>query len=188
MGLSSSFILWSLLAITVFWAVGAYNRLVRLRSDIKVAFTAFDAELVRGLDLLRGMLPPEETLAASQFDGGSAFWAGLQAAVAQCDASLAAARHRPLEAGRMAALGAARDVLATAWARVQADDNHDLAGSRVPETLRLRQQELGHAEHAAELRLGEAVTAYNAAIRQFPAVLLAQLFRFEPARVPTTMR
>lgn len=182
--LSTSLVAWSLFALTVFWAVGAYNRLVRLRAEIKTAFAAFDAEITRLLDLLRGMLPPEDALAVSQFDGGSAIWAGLQGALAQCDASLAAARHRPLEAERMGALGAARDALATAWARVQAEDAHDLAGPRVPETLHQRHQALLHGVQAEEQRLAQAVARYNTAIRQFPAVLLALLFRFEPARAP----
>lgn len=182
--LSTSLVAWSLFALAVFWAVGAYNRLVRLRADIKTAFTAFDAEVAQALDLLRGMLPPDDALVASQFDGGSAIWAGLQGALAQCDASLAAARHRPLDGERMSALGAAREALATAWTRVQAEDAHDLAGPRVPDTLRQRHQALAHAVQAQEQRLSQAVARYNAAIRQFPAVLLALLFRFEPARAP----
>lgn len=180
--MESSLVFWIVAAVGLFWSVGAYNRLVGLRAEAKTAFAGLDAELARQVQLVRDCLPAEEELAASQFEGGSAFWAGLQGAAAQLAAALAAARPRPLDAERMAALGAAQDVLATAWARAERDDAHDLAGSRLPHDLSAERARMVRAAQLAADQFNQAVANYNAAISQFPAVLLARVFGFRPAR------
>ena len=179
---TSSFVPWLIAAVTVFWAVGAYNRLVRLRSDANAAFATLDAELHKQVHLVHACVPPEEDQAQSQFTGGSAFWGGLQGAAAQLSASLAAAKARPLDPDRIAALGAAQDVLSTAWDRAERDDAHDLAGPRLPENFSGERQQLVSLTQAATEQFNQAVLRYNEAIAQFPAILLAWLFGFHPAR------
>jgi LemA protein len=183
---SSSFLPWILAAVTVFWAVGAYNRLVRLRSDAKAAFLQLESELQKQVQLVQACIPPEEEQQASQFSsqfsGGSAFWGGLQGAAAQLAASLAAARTKPLDPERIAALGAAQEVLGIAWERAERDDAHDLAGPRLPENTSGERVQLVRMSQAATERFNEAVGRYNAGIAQFPAVVLAWLFGFQPAR------
>jgi LemA protein len=179
---SSSFVPWILAAVALFWGVGAYNRLVRLRSDAKVAFNALDAELQKQVQLVLACIPPEEEQAPSQFAGGSAFWGGLQGAAAQLSASLASAKSRPLDPERIAALGAAQEVLSTAWERAERDDAHDLAGPRLPENSSSERMQLVRMTQAATEHFNHAVIQYNGAIAQFPAVLLAWLFGFQPAR------
>lgn len=180
--MSSSFIPWLVAALAVFWGVGAYNRLVRLRSDAKSAFAALESELQKQVQLVLSCIPPEEEQAPSQFTGGSAFWGGLQGAAAQLAASLAAAKSKPLDAERIAALGAAQEVLGTAWDRAERDDAHDLAGPRLPENFSGERMQLVRMAQAATEQFNQAVVHYNEAIAQFPAMLLAWLFGFEPAR------
>lgn len=182
MNTSSSFLPWVLAAVAVFWAVGAYNRLVRLRAQANAAFAELEVQLQRQLQLVHASIPPEEAQAASQFEGGSAFWAGLQGAAAQMAASLAAAAVRPLDPERMAALAAAQDVLAMAWERAEREDTHDLAGPRLPPDIGGERAQMLQRAEIATARFDEAVAAYNEAIAQFPAVLLAWLFGFRPAR------
>jgi LemA protein len=179
---SSSWIGWLAGALLLFWAVGAYNRLVRLRADANTAFAALDAELLRQLELVAACVPEGEAHPQSQFEGGSAFWGGLQGAAAQFHASLAAARVRPLEPERMAALGAAQEVLEMAWERVERDDAHDLAGPRLPDDITGERQQLVRQTQAAIRQFNEAVVRYNEAIGEFPALLLAWLFGFKPGR------
>ncbi len=179
---SSSFLPWIAAAVLLFWMVGAYNRLVRLRSEANQAFAALEAELSRQVNLVRECVPPEEEQAPSQFTGGSAFWGGLQGAAAQLQASLNAARNRPLDPDRIAALGAAQEVLSMAWDRAERDDAHDLAGPRLPEDFSGERQQLIRMTHAATEHFDQAVSRYNEAIAQFPAVLLARLFGFQPGR------
>ena len=179
---ASSFLPWILVAVTLFWAVGAYNRLVRLRSEAKGAFHALDTELQKQVQLVLACIPPEEEQAPSQFTGGSAFWGGLQGAAAQLAASLAAAKSRPLDPDRIAALGAAQEVLGVAWDRAERDDAHDLAGPRLPENFSGERQQLVRMAQAATEHFNEAVGRYNDAIAQFPAMVLAWIFGFQPAR------
>ena len=179
---SSSIVSWVLAAIAVFWAVGAYNRLVRLRSEANAAFAALEAELAKQVSLVHACVPPEEEQSPSQFTGGSAFWGGLQGAAAQLGASLASAKSRPLDPERIAALGAAQEVLSMAWDRAERDDAHDLAGPRLPENFSSERAQLVRMTHAATEHFNQAVVRYNEAIAQFPALLLAWLFGFHPAR------
>jgi LemA protein len=186
---SSSVLSWIAAAVLLFWAVGAHNRLMRLRAQANTAFTELDAGLMRQVALVDGCLAPQEEdpYPASQFDGGSAIWGGLQGAAAQLTASLAAARQRPLEPERIAALGAAQEVLVMAWERAERDDAHDLAGPRLPENVSFERAQLARQSHVATLKFNEAVARYNEAIGEFPALLLAWLFGFKPAsglRVP----
>jgi LemA protein len=181
-GMVSPWVVWVSIAVLVFWAVGAYNRLVRLRSDANSAFAALEAELGRLVALVVACLPPEEEHSASQFDGGSAFWGGLQGAAAQLAASLAAAKARPLDPDRIAALGAAQEVLEAAWERAERDDAHDLAGARLPENVTGERAQLARQVHVCVGHFNQAVARYNAAIDQFPAAFLAWLFGFKAAR------
>lgn len=180
--MQTTFLPWVIAAVTLFWMVGAYNRLVRLRSDANGAFAALEAELQKQVQLVHACVPPEDEWAPSQFTGGSAFWGGLQGAAAQLAASLASARARPLDPERIAALGAAQEVLSTAWDRAERDDAHDLAGPRLPDDFSGERTQLVRMTQAATEKFNQAVVHYNEAIAQFPAVLLAWLFGFHPAR------
>jgi LemA protein len=139
------------------------------------------------VDLVRNDLPPPEQTQPAGLDGEGSFWAGLHGAAAQFSASLAAARAKPLEPEGIAALSAAYDVLVMAWERAERDDAHDLAGPRLPETVTLRRAHLGMQTHAATEQFNLAVTRYNEAIGQFPAMLLAWLFGFRPGRGVTQL-
>jgi len=179
---STDYLPWVLAAVALFWAVGAYNRLVRLRSEANHAFAALESELARQVRLVQECTPPEDEQGQSQFTGGSAFWGGLQGAAAQLQASLAAAKSRPLDPERIAALGAAQEVLGMAWDRAERDDAHDLAGPRLPEDFSGERQQLVRMAQAATEHFNQAVNRYNEAIAQFPAALLAWLFGFHPGR------
>jgi LemA protein len=114
-------------------------------------------------------------------EGTDALWAGLAGAANQFGASLAVARQRPLDPDSIAALDTARQVLVMAWQRVQ-DEAHDLAGAQVPQTTQVQWQLLVSQSAVAADSFNLAVTSYNEAIAQFPALLLASLFGFKPAR------
>jgi len=178
----SSVVFWIVAAVLLFWTVGAYNRLMRLRAEAYTAFANLEAELAGQVDLVRNDLPSAEATQPASLDGEGSFWAGLQGAAAQFAACLAAARARPLEPEGIAALSAAQDVLAMAWERAERDDAHDLAGPRLPDTVTARRAQLALQTHAATDQFNLAVVRYNEAIAEFPALLLAWLFGFKPGR------
>jgi LemA protein len=181
----SSLVTWIAVAVLLFWGVGAYNRLVRLRGEVNAAFGELDGQLQRQIELVDALVGDEPE---SIFEGAqSSFWGGLQGAASQLRASLAAARHRPLDPERIAALGSAQRVLATAWDRAERDDMHDLAGARLPESITGQRGQITSLCIAAAERFSRCVEQYNEAIGQFPAVLLAVLFGFKAARPMPSM-
>jgi len=111
----SSPLLWIVFAIALFWALGAYNRLMRLRSAVVQSFGSFDAHMVRQVALLGEF---NASCSVQQGDGALSAHqeiAALHGAATQLSASLAVARARPLRPDAMAALAAARDVLHASW-------------------------------------------------------------------------
>lgn len=184
--MSNPLVLWGVAALLLFWSVGAYNRLVRLRSEAKGAFAALETELTRQAQLVHASLPASMihtglTQPGDLLDEVTELWSGLRAAATQLTTCLAAMRPRPLDPDAAAALSEARDVLTSAWIRV-AQEANDLAGSSIPEPLAQQWQQLSGQSRSAAERFNEAVARYNEAIRQFPALLLAGLFGFKPAR------
>lgn len=176
----SSSLWWAILGVAVFWAVGAYNRLVRLRAAAIHAFGGLDAHLLRLLVLVGEYGVAQASAGAADTDQGQA----LQAAVTQFSASLAQARAHPLQADAAAALHAAQQVLDAAWAAAT-------ALGTVPETVPAGSDRVSWAarreQHArpralATEQFNTAVVQYNAAINQFPAQLLAAVFGFKNAR------
>src|SRR5215212_9025415 len=113
-------------AVLVFWIVGAYNRLVRLRSELAARFAAVDeryrqrhALLERQLDLLAIAL----TAAAPRLDA-------LRAACRQADTAREHARTRPGAASAVTSLRVAEDILADARARLPVQS---VVGTDLPE-------------------------------------------------------
>jgi LemA protein len=135
--LPDSFVAWVVLAVLLFWFVGAYNRLVRQRSAVLQAYATLDAALRRQLDFVQARITEgahESTRPSSASSGSSsssssssappafsAAVAPLQAATTQLATLLGATRVRPLDPGSMAALGTALQVLIGAWQRQYPD-------------------------------------------------------------------
>lgn len=178
----SSPLIWIVVAIVIFWAVGAYNRLVRLRSSAIQAFGSLDAHLLRWLAMLGEFEAAQATAGAS----GGEVRNSLRGAVTQLSASLAVARARPLQGDAVAALSAACAALDAVWQSLQPADADEAVRSMSP--WRARWDELrSHNEQAAQL-FNDAVLQYNAGIGQFPALLLAWIFGFTTARALSVAR
>lgn len=178
----TSTMLWIAAPLALFWAVGAYNRLIRLRGDARAAFNAMAAELEKQVTLVRSCIPGQESEGLDIADDEHSLWGGLQGAASQFAASLAAARQRPLDPARIDALDAAQNVLSIAWERVEREDAHDLAGSRLPDAFTTQRGQLATQAAVAIEQFNLAVARYNRGVRQFPALLLARLFGLRPAR------
>ena len=164
---------WVLAAVALFWAVGAYNRLVRLRNVILHRFAPVDQQLASRSALLQRQL---DTLAAqgavSQRDVDA-----LRAARLQVDAAWEAARRRPGAVGAINSLRLALQIQAQVRERLVAEPG------AAPEFDALR-AELAACDNAlrfAQEQFNNAVLEYNAAVRQFPTGLLAAMFQFRSA-------
>jgi LemA protein len=177
--MTSSFLAWSVVAILVFWAVGAYNRLVRLRSEVNASFSEVQGQLEQQAKLVDSVLPPDPRGAE---DEDLAFLAQIRDASAQLAACLEANRPRPLDHERLASIVAASRVLTRAWERAEREDLHDLAGPQLPTTVTEDRARLVRQAAAAVTQFDDAVDRYNRAIAQFPALFLAWVFSFKPGR------
>jgi hypothetical protein len=193
--LPDSMVGWIVIAVLLFWFVGAYNRLVRLRAAVLQAYATLDAALRKQLDFVQASI----TAALPEKDASShsSAVAPLQAATTQLATLLGATRLHPLDPGAMAALATALQVLVTAWQRqhpdavtvFEADGTLSRPAPLLPAgagaasgTLEpLAWPEPSAAAEIARSQFNLAVGQYNAAIVQFPALLVAWMVRLRPA-------
>ncbi|WP_395319659.1 lema family protein [Variovorax sp. UC74_104] len=191
---------WIVIAILLFWFVGAYNRLVRLRAAVLQAYGQLDAALGKQLDFVQASIAAGPQPEAAPTGELLSSVAPLQAATAQLATLLGATRLRPLDVGGMAALATALQVWIGAWQRQHPDQvtvfDADGTLSRpvplqpgtttaafpatgAPEPIGW--PEPSAAAEIARSQFNQAVAQYNAAIAQFPAVLVAWAVRLRPA-------
>jgi LemA protein len=174
--MSDSVAIWIISAVLLFWVVGAYKRLVRLRSQASAAFAPLEAQFAHYAALV------QNSFASVYHDDGPAARAGLVGAALQLEASLKEARAQPLDVQAIRALETAHEALCASWARVR-NEPPDLAGAPLPDALQLQWEHIARDAGNARAEFNRRVRDYNAAIRQFPAGLLAWLFGFRPAHL-----
>ncbi|QHI98626.1 LemA family protein [Xylophilus rhododendri] len=175
---------WVVPAVLAFWAVGAHNRLTRLRAAVLQAFGQLDAAMALWIELVPPAPDPATPLdeAAAADEAG---WAGLRAAALQLGACLAVARQRRQRRQRradIAALSAARDVLRDAWQRLLLETPR-FGGQAQPGSIHLVWEQRDTQVQLAIDQYNQAVRLYNAALGQFPAAILAWLLRLRRAQV-----
>ena len=172
-------VLFTLLAMLIFWAVGAYNRLVRLKNTIANAFAQIDVQLKRCYDLIPNLVDAARKYLEHEQDALEAVIAARNQARSASDA----VRSRPGNADAVTALAAAEQTLDASLARlfVLAEACPDL---KADQTLRDLSEELTSTENKvgfSRQAYNEAALGYNNAQSQFPTLLLARLFGFSPA-------
>jgi len=186
---------WIVVAVLLFWFVGAYNRLVRLRAAVLQAYATLDAALRKQLDFVQASITAD--LPEKDASSHSSAVAPQQAATTQLATLLGATRLHPLDPGGMAALATALQVLITAWQRqhpdavtvFEADGTLSRPAPLLPAgagaasgTLEpMAWPEPSAAAEIARSQFNLAVGQYNAAIVQFPALLVAWMVRLRPA-------
>lgn len=189
-GMPDSLPLWVGAAVALFWFVGAYNRVVRLRSAALAAYALLDAALVRQIDFVQARAADLQSKPQDIQAGAS-----VQAAAGQLVTLLAATRLHPLQPTRIAALATALHVMLGGWQRLHPDavisfdadgtlsrpaalgDRNDAAAGAAP----MAWPEPSAAAEIARNQFNLAVAQYNTAIRQFPALLVAWIMQLRPA-------
>ncbi len=169
----------AVLALLVFWAVGAYNRMIRLKNVIANAFGQIDVQLKRRYDLIPNLVEVAKKYLQHERETLEAVTAARNQARTASDA----VRSRPANAQAVMSLGAAEQALdaslghlfavAEAYPELKADQN-----------LRELSEELTSTENKvtfARQAFNDSVLDYNNARSQFPALLIARLFGFTPS-------
>ncbi|MES2051300.1 MAG: LemA family protein [Pseudomonadota bacterium] len=175
----TSLIFMVVVAVVIFWAVGAYNRLVRLKNIIANSFGQIDVQLKRRYDLIPNLVEAASKYLQHERDTLEAVIDARNQARHASDA----VRSRPANAGAVLALSAAEQALDGSLGRLFAiaEAYPEL---KADETIRDLSEELTSTENKvtfARQAYNDAVLDYNNAQGQFPAVLIARLFSFAPS-------
>lgn len=163
-------------SVLLFWAVGAYNRLMRLRNALGAAWGQIDELLSRRAAALEPLLVLlQEPMAAE-----ANTLAALQAALDKQQAAARTVRARPSSAVALQAWVVAEGELASPLARLSAlvEQHHDLVHSEAVRPLRAALAEgIPRLVYARQV-FNDAADAYNAAVEEFPTRLLTPVFGF----------
>jgi LemA protein len=172
-------VIWVALVTLALWMLSAYNRLVRSRNEIANAFAQIDVQLKRRYDLIPNLVDVARKYVQHERDTLEAVIAARNTARTAGDA----ARARPADAERIAALGSAEGALAGAMRQlaVVVEAYPEL---KADATLRELSEELGHTENRiafARQAFNDNVLDYNNTAQQVPTNIVAGVFSFKPA-------
>ncbi len=169
----------ALAAVLMFWAVGAYNRLVLLRGAIAGAWVKVD-------EALRQRGAAAETLRAEMREPLSAEQGALdawQAALAEAARAAATLGAKPVEQAHAVAWVAAETALSAASSRVFAllEQQAELRQSEPVAGQVQAWNDASRRLRFARQLFNEAAVPYDEAIATFPTSLLVRAFRFKAA-------
>jgi len=170
---TSQIVTWALAAVLIFWAVGAYNRLVGLRNTLVRSFAPVEAQFRHRHALLLRLADALATSLAATPQPVEA----LRAACAQAEAACQRARGRPGAPGLTTSLRLAEEILADARQRLPSEALADTELASLNAELTAGDNTLAFARR----QFNDSVESYNRAVRQFPTWLIAGLFRFRRA-------
>ena len=171
----------AVVAVLVFWAVGAYNRLIRLKNTIANAFGQIDVQLKRRYDLIPNLVEAAKKYLSHERETLEAVISARNQAKSASDA----VRSRPANALAVTTLAVAEQALTGSLGHLFAL-NEAYPELKADQTIRDLSEELTSTENKigfARQAFNDAVLDYNNAQGQFPAVLVASLFSFAPAAV-----
>ena len=163
-------------AVLVFWAVGAYNRLVRLKNTMANAFGQTDVQLKRRHDLIPDLVEAAKKYLKHEL-------VTLEAVISARNQARSASERvvsQPGKADAVIALAAAEQTLSTSLGHFLAltEAYPELVADQ---TMRALDEELTSTENKvgfSRQAYNDAVLDYNHAQNQFPAILVARLFGF----------
>jgi LemA protein len=170
-----------IIAVVVFWAVGAYNRLVSLRNKFRNAFAQIDVQLKRRYDLIPNLV---ETAKAYMKHERETLENVIKARNTAVSAN-AAASADPGSASAIQGLVAAEGALSGALSRLfaLAEAYPDLKANQ--NMMQLTEELTGTENKISFARqsFNDAVMSYNTSAQQFPTNVIASAFSFGPAEL-----
>jgi LemA protein len=180
--MSVFWIVLGILAVLALWSVGVYNNLVRLRNQVKNAWSQIDVQLQRRYDLIPNLV---ETV-----KGYMNYEKGTLDAVVKARSEAMSARNR-VEAQGGPTGGSIKELLGAEGALQGALSNFFALAENYPqlrasENMQRLQEELSSTENKiafARQAYNDQVLAYNNAQQEFPAVMVASTLGHHPAEL-----
>jgi LemA protein len=169
------------LAVIVFWVIGAYNRLVDLRNRFKNAFAQIDVQLKRRYDLIPNLVETAKGYMKHERETLEAVISARNGAVTANQAAAADPASATAIKGLMAAEGALTGALGKLFALAEAypDLKANQNMMQLSEELTGTENKISFARQA----FNDAVMTFNTATQQFPSNLIAGMFSFTPAEL-----
>jgi LemA protein len=179
--MSGSLLLLMVLALVVFWGVGLYNRLMRIRARSLSALGSVEKHMRVYADMVRDELANGATVCPHSpiAETGPDDWECLLSALHIFEDALKDAGTSALRNEAPARLGRAFDDVQAAWRRLN-EAPPDLAGPLVPATMRTQWDGVTQRVETARGGFNQILTHYNEAVAQFPARLVAGALGFKP--------
>jgi LemA protein len=178
--MTTGLVILGIVVLLALWAVAIYNRLVRLRNQVKNAWAQIDVQLQRRYDLIPNLI---ETV-----KGYMTYEKGTLEAVVNARAQAVAARDQVASAGGptesslkglMAAEGTLKGAMGNFFALAE-----NYPQLRASENMKNLQEELSSTENKiafARQAYNDQVMAYNTAQQEFPAAMVASALGHHPA-------
>ena len=165
----------------IVWAVGIYNRMVKLRNRFKNAFSQIDVQLKRRYDLIPNLVEPAKGYLKHERETLEAVIAARNQAVA----AAGKAGQNPGDPGAMNDLATAETALTGTLGRLfaLAESYPDLKANQ---TMSQLMEELTSTENKvsfARQAYNDAVMTYNTSREVFPNSLIAESTGFTPAQL-----
>ena len=169
-----------IVVLIVLWIVSAYNRLVRLRNEVKNSWSQIDVQLQRRYDLIPNLVEAVK--------GYMAHERGTLEAVIKARNEASQARQSIAQAGGptegsikglIGAETALKGAMTTIFALAE-----NYPQLRASENMRQLQEELSSTENKVAFSrqaYNDMVLAYNTAQQEFPTTLIAGTFGHHPA-------
>ncbi len=175
--MDNSFVAWFLAALVLSWAMGAYNRLVRLRAKGLLAFSVLEQALLKQMMLVSSHVLEEAVATAETPEEGQRLLVSSKSVVA----ALKVAHSQPLN--RAASSGLRESLAATivCWQQLVALPPA-VVDSFLPPSFQLQWAQFENQVERARSEFNQSVLDYNEAKNQFPANVLAKIFGFKSAQ------
>lgn len=166
--------LFGILGVGLFWGVGVYNRITRLRARSLESFAAvaFSMHRYRAL-VLEHIHPSKVTKIPAEFQQ-------LFEQLEQLDQVTKVAQNCPWDQAALAALAEVGVKVSAVWSVLRTAPA-DLAGAALPDNLMQDWDTNSRALHHAIGTFNQILADYNAAIAQFPATIITSFLGFKPA-------
>jgi LemA protein len=166
--------IWTVLALGLFWGVGVYNRITRLRARSLELFTTVAQYLFQYRTLVTLHVD------VTHVTNAPPVFQQLLRQMGQLDIATKGAQLRPWDRELLAAIAIAGAEAAATWGILRTAPA-DLAGAALPDQLMRDWDSNSRVLYPAISAFNQILRNYNEAIGQFPALMITKFLGFEPA-------
>jgi LemA protein len=182
--MNASMALWIALAVVLFWVLGLYNRLMRIRARAIAALRSVEKHIRHCIKLAQLHINhtdiSDAAVLSSIPDGLRQEQAQLLVNLQLLDQALKDARGMPLVRKSVARVGELFDATQSLWL-ANCNSAAKPGGEALPEAMRLQWDTAADKAQTARAGLNTILFKYNEAVYQFPARLVVRVLGFRPA-------